>query len=599
MSSLTFDVFWRDHGATKGAKDLGDETEKSQKKMDRFKGAATAAGAAAGLVLFKLGKDSIAAFKEAEQAQTRLSDAFTKFPQLADTNVGALRKLNTALAQKTRFDDDATASGQAVLAQFELTGKQITELTPLLQDYAAKTGTDLPTAAEQLGKAVLGQGRALKAVGIDFHDTGTAAGNLEQITAGLRTQVGGFAEKEGKTAAGQSEILKNRFGELQEEVGGKLIPILLGLTKAGLAASAWIEEHSKLVIAATVAVGAFVTIVLAAKVATAAWTAAQIVATAATAAWTAAQWLLNAALTANPIGIVIVAVAALVAGIVVAYKRSETFRTTVQLLWQAMQILWQYAQTAASVIASSFLGIKDAAVTAWNVIRDNVINPMKDGFDKIKDLIDGIGRAWNNVKGFFGKINPFGGTGGVGGLQSAFDTSPGGRTFPLPGGRGAYRVTQGLHPNNAIDYAAPTGTPVFASFSGHLTTADLGNRSYGKYFRLSGSGAPILGAHLSSFARGSGPISKGELIGRTGTTGNSTGPHLHLENFDVGGRLLPGWNMVRNDTGRVENVRPVAAGGGMTVHMHIAGSVTTVRDLARDLKDELNRMGRRGDVLPT
>jgi hypothetical protein len=92
--------------------------------------------------------DSVKAYVQAEGSQIRLQDAFAKFPKLADTNIGALNRLNSSLALKTKYDDDATASGQAVLAQFNLTGKQITELTPLLQDYAAKTGKDLPTAAQ-------------------------------------------------------------------------------------------------------------------------------------------------------------------------------------------------------------------------------------------------------------------------------------------------------------------------------------------------------------------------------------------------------------------------------------------------------------------
>jgi hypothetical protein len=50
-------------------------------------------------------------------------------------------------------------------------------------------------------------------------------------------------------------------------------------------------------------------------------------------AWAAAQWLVNVALTANPIGLVIAAVALLVAGIVIAYKKSETFRTIVGKVW--------------------------------------------------------------------------------------------------------------------------------------------------------------------------------------------------------------------------------------------------------------------------
>jgi hypothetical protein len=227
VTALNFDVFWRDHGAKAGMRGLAADTDKSAKGFSLFKASAVAAGSAAGLAIFKFGKDSVKAYTEAQTSQNELQDAFRKFPKLADVNIGSLQKLNSALELKTKFDDDATASGQAVLANFKLTGQQITQLTPLLQDYAVKTGKDLPTAATDLGKAMLGSGRALKAVGINFKDTGTAGGNFTEIMGGLRTQVGGFAESEGKTAAGQSAILKNEFGELQESVGQKLLPALL------------------------------------------------------------------------------------------------------------------------------------------------------------------------------------------------------------------------------------------------------------------------------------------------------------------------------------------------------------------------------------
>jgi hypothetical protein len=59
---------------------------------------------------------------EAEASQSRLADAFKKFPALADSNQQAFQALNGEIQRKTRFDDDALASGQATLAQFGLTG---------------------------------------------------------------------------------------------------------------------------------------------------------------------------------------------------------------------------------------------------------------------------------------------------------------------------------------------------------------------------------------------------------------------------------------------------------------------------------------------
>ena len=222
--SLTFDIFGRDKTASKAIKGVGDAADSMGSKLGKLAGALGLAFAAKAIVDF--GVDSVKAFAEAQAAQTRLSDAFTRFPKLADTNIDKLGKLNSALAQKTRFDDDATSSGQAVLAQFGLTGAQLEKMTPLLQDYAAKTGKDLPTAAESLGKALLGQGRGLKEVGIEFTDTGSLAGNFDSIMGSLTDKVGGFAENEGTTAAGKLEILRNRFGEIQEKIGESLMPAL-------------------------------------------------------------------------------------------------------------------------------------------------------------------------------------------------------------------------------------------------------------------------------------------------------------------------------------------------------------------------------------
>lgn len=184
---------------------------------------------------------------EAEESQQRFQYALDQFPRTADVSAAALMDLNSALATKTRFDDDAIASGQAVLAQFDLTGGQIQELTPLLLDYAAKTGQDVPTAADALGKAMLGQGKALKQVGIDFTDTGSLGGNYEAVVAGLTEKVGGFAEVQGEGAAGSAAIFKNSLGELMETLGTGLLPIMADFAQKGAEFAQWAQENAGLV----------------------------------------------------------------------------------------------------------------------------------------------------------------------------------------------------------------------------------------------------------------------------------------------------------------------------------------------------------------
>ncbi len=173
-------------------------------------------------------KDSIQAFAEAEAAQAKLEQAYRKFPSMASANIGALREMNQALQDKTGADADSLAAAQASLAMFKLTGDQIRQLTPLLVDYAQVTGQDVGSAATALGKAMTGNAKALKAIGINFKATGDTAADFATIMAGLQEKVGGAGEAFGQTTAGQLQITQRAFEDLQEAVGEALVPALRG-----------------------------------------------------------------------------------------------------------------------------------------------------------------------------------------------------------------------------------------------------------------------------------------------------------------------------------------------------------------------------------
>lgn len=224
--SLTFDLFGRDRTASKA---LGDVARSGEGMSRALKAGAFAAGAVlatVGVAAVAFSVDSIKAFAAAETAQNRLNFAVEKFPTLAGANADELRKLNTELQAHTRFEDDAIASAQVALSLYDLTAEQLKELTPLVLDYAAATGDDLQTAAENIGKALLGQGRALKAVGIDFQDAGDPAANYAQLIEGLSAKVKGFAETDAKSLSGQLEQINNQFGDVQEKVGSAFAPAI-------------------------------------------------------------------------------------------------------------------------------------------------------------------------------------------------------------------------------------------------------------------------------------------------------------------------------------------------------------------------------------
>jgi murein DD-endopeptidase MepM/ murein hydrolase activator NlpD len=133
------------------------------------------------------------------------------------------------------------------------------------------------------------------------------------------------------------------------------------------------------------------------------------------------------------------------------------------------------------------------------------------------------------------------GSGGSGGDPNtvSFDPSSPGSCGPQPIGGASgwvrpinsYSVTRGYtdwHPG--IDLAANPGTPVFAANSGTVIFAGWSNWGYGYAVVLSHGPFQTLYGHLSSVGvRCGNTVVAGQVIGAVGSTGNSSGPHLHFE----------------------------------------------------------------------
>lgn len=102
-------------------------------------------------------------------------------------------------------------------------------------------------------------------------------------------------------------------------------------------------------------------------------------------------------------------------------------------------------------------------------------------------------------------------------------------TNPVPGGS----RTQGLHGYNAVDIGARSGTPIVAAASGTVIISREGgwNGGYGSYIVISHeNGTQTLYAHNASNIVGVGQsVVRGQVIGYVGSTGRSTGPHVHFE----------------------------------------------------------------------
>lgn len=132
--------------------------------------------------------------------------------------------------------------------------------------------------------------------------------------------------------------------------------------------------------------------------------------------------------------------------------------------------------------------------------------------------------------------------------QIANVPSESGFLWPLPGrynlsslyGSRKHPVTGKANNHTGIDVPAPSGTPIQACKSGVVTTSTY-NNSYGNYVVVSHSdGTSTLYAHMSRRNASKGQtVSQGQVIGYVGTTGSSTGNHLHLEIRVNGSRRDP------------------------------------------------------------
>ena len=154
---------------------------------------------------------------------------------------------------------------------------------------------------------------------------------------------------------------------------------------------------------------------------------------------------------------------------------------------------------------------------------------------------------------------------------------------PVNGARLSSRYGMRRHPvtgfnamHRGIDFAVPTGTPILAAGSGTVEAAGW-NGGYGKYVRLRhNSTYKTAYAHMSRIATGitkGKKVSQGQVIGYVGSTGRSTGPHLHYE------------IMVNN-----RQVNPLTvqlpAGKGIPTEQKQAFSMQ-VKSIERQMKDSL------------
>ncbi|WP_148310480.1 phage tail tape measure protein [Nocardia otitidiscaviarum] len=278
--------------------------------------------------------------------------AFSLLVDYAGQGKWALDKAGDALKEFTLRGSDMSKSSQAAYEAIKLDAQEMSDAIaaggPRAQDALQRTAQGLLAVEGESERANL----AIALFGTPVEDLA-----VDQIPAFLSALAGGSDSMAGFAGAadrtGQT-LNDNTAGALERVKRSIQSGLVSGLTDA----ASWMEQNRGIALGLGIAVGALGAALITAKVAATGYAVAQGVMAAATGAgtaalagnslalgaytiatgvvrgatvaWTAVQWLLNAALTANPIGLVVVAIAALVAGVVLAYQRSETFREIVK-----------------------------------------------------------------------------------------------------------------------------------------------------------------------------------------------------------------------------------------------------------------------------
>jgi hypothetical protein len=329
------------------------------------KAALPAAAALGGLAIAAF--DSAKGAMEDAAAQELLAKAIGKNTNATDKQIAANEDW---ISQQGKLlgvaDDDLRPALSKLVAQ---TGS-LTEAqkgAALAMDIAAATGKPLSAVTDAMAKAYGGNTAALAK--LDPKLKGLIKGGLdaEGAMSVLADTFGGAATTKANTAQGQFQRLQLQLSETKETIGAALLPIIEKVLPVLTRMGNWASENTGVFLAVGAAIAGIAAAVLLINGAISAWTAI-------TTAATAVQTAFNAVLAMNPVTLIVIGIVALIAALVIAYKKFEGFR---------------------NIVDSVFGFIKTAVSGSIDVIKGYFSTLL--GF--YKSIFNGVATLWNNTVG--------------------------------------------------------------------------------------------------------------------------------------------------------------------------------------------------------
>ena len=170
-------------------------------------------------------KEAVEEAMKAEEIQARLQNSLEGVGR--KDLLPEMKKQAEELGEefRTQLPSDIMDTQSALVTFGHLSKNQIDELLPVILNYAAKTRKDLPAATEDILRALEGQGKGLKALGVEIIKGGGVTENFNIIMTQLKSRVEGAEAALEGTHKGGWLSFKTWLKEVSEESGGKLLDL--------------------------------------------------------------------------------------------------------------------------------------------------------------------------------------------------------------------------------------------------------------------------------------------------------------------------------------------------------------------------------------
>ncbi len=256
------------------------------------------------------------------------------------------------------------------------------ELMTLALDVAAGTGRDLESVTEALQEAIQGEVGPLKELDRSLTDMIASGADADEVMGQLAKTFGGAAARNTETVAGRFELMQIQIQNAQESIGLALLPILEKLLPVLEDVATFVAENTDLFIAIGAAVATVAGIVIAYNTALKLYAVAQGIATAATAVF-------NAVLAANPVVLIVLAIAGLVATLIVLEKKFGVVTKIVE----GVKIAFDAVSDAVTWLAGKFVDFINTLIDVANKIPFVSIDKLTNVFEEQAVSVDKVAEA--------------------------------------------------------------------------------------------------------------------------------------------------------------------------------------------------------------